>query len=196
MARVNSRSPIKSVAVLRLCFPLIGCLLVGCVMTPRVRNFELAESGDFDKLTSIGTVSVSYDKSIRIHPDSGGLGGTISPSSFVEAVGSSVVRAGLFDSVVAENRADYHLSATVFNVQLVLIDRTLGYVLGYDVVVDWKLQERGAETPLFHEVISSRGRANFGDAFNGITRNTVARERGALKNIETGIRKLAAVTQP
>lgn len=172
----------------------VGVLfLMGCVSTPRVSKMEPESPAPLSSGRARGTVSVGFDPSIRVHPDEGGLGRTISCERFVEATGNAVVRAGLFEAVVPEAQADYALTVTVFNVDLLLNDPVAGYSLSYDVVAEWQLEKKGGGAPLFHEIISERGHANFGDAMNGLTRNSVAREDGARKNIAEGIRRLAAI---
>lgn len=167
---------------------VVFALCVGCVARPRLENVI---PPNFVRVeTSRGTVSLSVDESLKLAPDNG-MGSTLSRETYLEAVGVGLVKSGLFDRVVSQGESDFHLAATVTSVGLNVVDRSLGYVLAYDVVAEWKLtRARGGEV-LFHHDVTGTGRANFGDAFNGITRNTVARENAARANIAEGIRQLS-----
>ena len=181
---------VASPAWLGACALGLLCVASGCVRTPRLD--EITPSPVSAAAKSSYSVSVAADESLKMMPDDG-LGNTVPRDRYVKAVERGLIASGLFARVAPRGQADYDLDVTVFRVTMGAPDG-IGYVLVYEVTAAWKLTKPGEATALFDERVSGRGRANFGDAFNGITRNTVARERAARASIAEGINRLSALT--
>ena len=183
---IGSRCLVKLAIVL-----LATSLVMGCVAMPRTENLKPTSVPVIQRIPR--TVSLSVDPSITVYPDRG-LGSRVPQDRYLEAVRQTLAESKLFAAISPKGEADYDLYATVFRERMIVADRVAGYVLEYDIVADWRLVSADSGESLFHEEITGRGHANVGDAFNGITRNTVARERGAQETIEEGIRKLSELS--
>jgi hypothetical protein len=164
--------------------------VAGCVRTPRLD--EITPSPVSIQGKTGYSVSVAADESMQMMPDDG-LGNTVPRDRYVKAVERSLLASGLFARIAPRGQADYNLDATVYKVTMGAPDG-IGYVLIYEVTAAWKLTKASDATSLLDERITGRGRANFGDAFNGITRNTVARERAARASIAEGVTRLSSLT--
>ena len=169
---------------------LVVAMGSGCTATPRLTQMIPINIAPCQPTRA--SVSLAVNDSLESYPDDG-FGKTVPRQTYMEAVGRSLLDSGLFARIAPQDEADYHLEVTVFWVRLNVVDKSFGYVLAYDVTADWKLTKAKNPEPIFHEEVKGTGRANFGDAFNGLTRNTIARERGAQASIVEGIKRLCKV---
>jgi len=164
-------------------------LFASCSSTPKVSN--MIPPGIEIQNPSSKSVYVDEKKKVTVSRNDHGLGSKIPNKDFLEAVRASIEASNLFSNVVQTDQADYHLLVTLIDVEFGLDDHFVGWVLSYTITAEWELLDAMTSKRVFHEYISTPGNANMNDAFNGITRNTIARERAVRANIEEGIRQLS-----
>ncbi|MGB5847406.1 MAG: hypothetical protein WBH40_02900 [Ignavibacteriaceae bacterium] len=114
---------------------------------------------------------------------------TISPEAFREAVKKSLEKSALFKSIVNEDIADYVLKA-----DLIFAGSHAGASMTSWVDVNWTLDERASGENVWSAEISKEGHVGAFEAFNGMTRQYMALERGAQANINTALTQIGQLT--
>jgi len=114
---------------------------------------------------------------------------TISPEAFREAVKISLEKSALFKSIVGEDIADYVLSA-----DLIFTGSHAGASMTGWVDVSWILAERASGDNVWSAEISTEGQVGAFEAFNGMTRQNMAIERGAQANINQALTQIGQLT--
>lgn len=163
-------------------------LFASCTSTPKVSN--MIPPGIEKQDPSSKSVYIDEKKNVNVSRNDSGGGNKISNKDFLEAIRASIEASNLFYSVVQTDQADYRLLVTLMDVKFYSI---LGDAFTYKVSGEWELLDVVSSKIVFHEFISTPGSATMKDAFGGITRNTIARERAVRAHIEEGIRRLSLV---
>ncbi len=178
-------------AILALAFFVAAMAGSGCAMTPRAVEM-VPEEISAETVRFPYTLSVGSEEGIQLLA-SRGMGKELRQEDFVEAVRLSVSKRRLFSEIASQEEADYLLLASVYDMSLNVVDKVMGYALEYTVTARWRLLDAETGEELFCEDIRTPGFASIGDAFNGVTRNTIARERAARNNIVEGLEKISAL---
>lgn len=164
----------------------------GCISTPRISRMVIDNVEIQSKHAA--SVCIIREEGVEIKYDKQGFGGKITAAAYLKAVIESIKKSNLFSQVVSDGKEDYQLSATLTKSNFGTKDITgAGYSLRYTISAQWVLIDKKTSKILFDETITGTGGANFLDAFNGITRNTIARERAVKKNIAKGIQRLSSL---
>lgn len=116
----------------------------------------------------------------------------ISDKAFQGALEAAIRDSRVFLQVVSIDGAEYHLEVVITNLGqgMVGFDMTVTVTL----TTHWKLTKRGSSQPTWQDFIATKYMATVGDAFAGVTRQRLANEGAARKNIEEGIRRLSALS--
>lgn len=136
-------------------------------------------------------VTDRHDKSVVVSADGGkstsGWGQSeIGSEEFARAVVTALERSMVFKSAVQGQEADYRLQVVLGEVGATKSDPEFTA----QVTATWTLTDR-AGTKLFDETIAAEGSATIGDAFVGIKRLQIMKERAARANIRLGIERLS-----
>lgn len=136
-------------------------------------------------------VSNRHDKSVVVSADGGkatsGWGQSeISSDEFARAVVATLQLSMVFASVVQGQEADYRLHVVLGEVGATRSDPEFTA----QVTATWTLTDR-AGTKLLDDTIAAEGSATLGDAFVGIKRLQIMKERAARANIRFGIERLS-----
>ena len=113
----------------------------------------------------------------------------ISSVSFTEAIADSVAKAGLFDSVVKTDNADYILDVTILYYDQPLI----GLDLDIKMKTQWELTDAKKFTPVWSDTFETAYRAKFSDALLPAERSQKAYEGTVRTNIAEGIKRLSGI---
>lgn len=132
-----------------------------------------------------------HDKSVVVSADGGkatsGWGQSeISSEEFARAVVAALQGSMVFASVVQGQEADYRLHVVLGEVGSTRSDPEFTA----QVTATWTLTDR-AGTKLLDDTIAAEGSATFDDAFVGIKRLQIMKERAARANIRLGIERLS-----
>lgn len=155
----------------------------GCAAAARAEEMTPA---DFD-------VTRRHDRSVVVSGEGGkttsGWGQSeIGDDEFVQAVVAALQRSCVFAAVVQGQEADYRLRVALAEVGLVgAFDVTA------KVTATWTLTDR-AGTKVLDDTIAADGAATLGDAFVGIKRLQIVKERAARANIRLGIARLSQLS--
>lgn len=156
----------------------------GCASPARAEEMVPAE---FD-------VTRRHDKSVVVTGDGGkatsGWGySEVGTDEFVQAVVAAVQQSAVFASIGQLEEAQYHLHVVLGEVGAVPSDRE--HLA--QATVTWTLTDR-AGTKILDETITARGSARLDDAFVGIKRLQIMKERAARANIKVGIARLSSLS--
>lgn len=161
---------------------LLGVLIApGCASAARAEEMVPTEFGVTDR----------HDKSVVVTADGGkptsGWGQSeIGSEEFASAVVAALERSMVFKSAVQGQEADYRLQVVLGEVGSKKSDPEFTA----QVTATWTLTDRDG-TKRFDETIVSEGSATLGDAFVGIKRLQIMKERAARANIREGIERLS-----
>lgn len=175
---------------LLLSLGFIALVGTGCASTPRIA--EMIPSKPELSLRNVFpyTVSVDYVEGTNIAKNQHGFGNDLTQKQVVDVAKDAISAYGPFRKVVPKESADYQLYVTLVSVQFLNVDRFAAYALKYAIAVDWKLVSGTTKQMVFQRTIATEG---LGAGFNGITRNTVARERAAKSNIVAGLNEISSL---
>ena len=139
-------------------------------------------------------VTSRHDKSVVVSGDGGkttsGWGQSeIGNDEFVQAVVQALQRSAVFASVVQGQEADYRLHVVLGEVGAAKSDPEFTA----QVTAAWTLTDR-AGGKVLDETIAAEGSATLGDAFVGIKRLQIMKERAARANIRLGIERLSKLS--
>ena len=142
--------------------------------------------------TSFGT---KHPYSVSVVAGGGGETGAmdytnISNEDLAGAIEESIIKSGLFSSVVQGDGADYKLS-----VYLVSMSKPMfGFSFTIDMEMSWSLVNTKTGDAVMRESIKSSHTATAGEAFAGVTRIRIAVEGAAEDNIRQGLQKIAELS--
>lgn len=123
--------------------------------------------------------------------ETGAMGYTnISNDDLAGAIEDSIVKSGLFSSVVKGNDADYKLSVSLISMSKPMF----GLDFKIDMEMAWSLVNTRTGEAVMKESIKSSHTATPGDAFIGTTRVRLAVEGAAQNNIRQGLQKIAELS--
>ncbi len=114
----------------------------------------------------------------------------ISDQDLQAAIEESITQNKLFQRVVQGKDGDYELSVTI-----VLLDKPIfGGAFTVDMEASWALVKVSDRSIVMRKSIKSSHTATFGDALAAVTRLRLAVEGAARKNIEQGLKDIAALS--
>jgi hypothetical protein len=103
------------------------------------------------------------------------------------AIEESIIKTGLFSSVVESNDADYRLSVYMVSMSKPMF----GFSFTIDMEMSWSLVNMKTGNAVMKESIKSSHTASAGEAFAAVTRIRMAVEGAAEDNIRQGLQKIA-----
>jgi hypothetical protein len=106
---------------------------------------------------------------------------------FAEAVRSSLIKYGVFRSVITTSAGDYLLEADILKVG----EPIGGFTMTVSMAVRWKLTHISTGKVVFQQTTFKAHTATVGDAFAGAARERMAKEGAARENIEAALDRLA-----
>jgi hypothetical protein len=111
----------------------------------------------------------------------------ISSVNFTEALVDSIAKAGLFDSVVKTDAADYILDVTILSYDQPII----GLDLNIKMKTKWELTDTKKLVPVWSETFETAYTARVGDALMPAEKSRIAYEGAVRANIAEGIKRLS-----
>jgi hypothetical protein len=115
------------------------------------------------------------------------LNSEISNDSFAEAIRNSIIKFGVFRSVVTTDNGDYLLKAQIFDDEKPMF----GLDMTMKMSVDWTIIHTSTQKIVFETTTYKSFTATMGDALVGITRLRLAEEGAARENIEDGLNQIS-----
>lgn len=163
----------------------VAVWLNGCASPASKQELIVAE-------TSFGT---HHPHTVSVKAGGGGETGAmdytnISNEDLAGAIEESIIKSGLFSSVVQGDDADYKLS-----VYLVSMSKPVfGFSFTIDMEMSWSLVNTKTGEAVMRESIKSSHTATAGEAFAAVTRIRIAVEGAAEENIRKGLQKIAELS--
>lgn len=114
----------------------------------------------------------------------------VSDQDFQAAIEESIIQTNLFQRIVQGKDGDYELSVTIVHLNKPIF----GATFTVDMEASWVLVKASDRSIAMRKSIRSTHSATFGDALVGVTRLRLAVEGAARKNIEQGLKDIAALT--
>lgn len=159
--------------------------LAGCA-TPATKQALVVDDTSF-RAKNPYSVSVSASGG----GETGAMGYTnISNEDLVGAIEESILKSGLFFSVVKSSGADYKLSVSLISMSKPIF----GLDFKIDMEMAWSLVNTRTGEAVMRESIKSSHTATPGDAFVAATRIRLAVEGAAKNNIRQGLQKIAELS--
>lgn len=157
---------------------LISALASGCAITPRPQGMQAKSV----------MVQNHYPFSVSVKSEgtkeSNAFGGPGVPGDpFAEAIRNSIMKYGLFRSVITAGAGDYLLEADIAKVDA----PAAGFNMTVSMIVNWKLTHVATGKIVFQETTYKAYTATVGDAFVGVKRVRLAEEGAARENIEDAL---------
>ncbi len=159
--------------------------LAGCA-TPATRQALVVDDTSF---------SAKNPYSVSVSASGGGETGAmdytnISNENLAGAIKESIVKTGLFTSVVKSDDADYKLSVSLISMSKPMF----GLDFKIDMEMAWSLVNTRTGEAVMRESIKSSHTATPSDAFVAATRVRLAVEGAAQSNIRQGLQKIAELS--
>lgn len=146
-------------------------------------------------IVDVASFGTNHLYSVSVKAGGGGETGAmdytnISNEDLAGAIEESIIKSGLFSSVVHGDDADYKLS-----VYLVSMSKPVfGFSFTIDMEMSWSLVNSKTGEAVMRESIKSSHTATAGEAFAAVTRIRIAVEGAAEDNIRQGLQKIAELS--
>lgn len=114
----------------------------------------------------------------------------ISNEDLAGAIEESIIKSGLFSSVVKGDGADYKLSVYIVSMSKPMF----GFSFTIDMEMSWSLVNSRTGDAVMKESIKSSHTTTAGEAFAAVTRIRLAVEGAAEENIRQGLQKIAELS--
>lgn len=159
--------------------PVTGCAARSAMMVPA--SFEVAKK---------------IPGSVRVEDAVGGREtnplwtSQISSTAYTEALGNSIAKAGLFDSVLKQGNADYILNVTILGYD----QPWVGLDFDIKMKTKWELTDAKKLTPVWTDTFETTYRAKVSEALVAAERLQKANEGAVRVNIAEGVKRLSQAT--
>ena len=158
----------------------ISAFAAGCAVRPAAMEAKSAVIQNHQPFS----VSLRTDDA---HEDTSFGGPGIPGKRFSEAIRDSILKYGLFRTVLATDTGDYLLEADIVKVGA----PAGGFTMTVNMAVRWKLTHLSTGKVVFQQTTFNTCTATVGDAFAGAARERLAEEGAARGNIEEALHRLS-----